>query len=295
MGPTILVGLGGSGGWQALAWAVDEATATGGRLVICHAAAPDNPLALRVPTPPLAVLELFDPPLARAVASTRRRLGSDRVTLQVLPGRPGPLLASAAARADLVVIGSPARHRPGGYGSTAHHVAARAPGPLVVVRPITAGPDAPMLGHVVVGVDDSGDCDAALDFAFDWADRHRCVLAAVHVATQHREDYWFDQTTLSTHFSAMPAGLELLSGQVEPWMHKYPQVPVKCAVFGGRPVPGLMRAAHGARLLVVGDHGRGRLGPAGRIVLGSVAHGVLDHATGPVAVVRQAPRQGEPK
>jgi nucleotide-binding universal stress UspA family protein len=295
MRPTILVGLGGSGGWQALAWATDEAAATGGRLVICHVTAPDHPLALRAPTPPLTVLELFDPPLARAVAATRSRLGGDRVALQVLPGRPEPLLVSAAAHADLLVVGSPARHRPGGYGSTAHHIAAHAPCPVVTVRPITAGPDAALLGHVVVGVDDSEDADTPLEFAFSWADRHRCVLAAVHVATHHREDYWFDQTTLSTHFSAMPASLELLSRQVEPWMHKYPRVPVKCAVFAGRPAPGLLRAAHGARLLVVGGHVGARLGPAGRVVLGSVAHGALEHATGPVAVVRERPPRGEPQ
>ncbi|MDQ7910193.1 universal stress protein [Phytohabitans sp. ZYX-F-186] len=287
MRPTILVGLGGSGGWQALAWATDEAAGTGANLVLLHACPPDSPLAARAPSPSLAVVELFDPSLARAVATTRARLGGDRVQLRLLPGRPGPLLVTAAARASLVVVGPPAGRYPGGYGSTTHHVLAHCPGPVVVVRPITASRGATLLGHVVVGVDGQGDPDPALEFAFERAASHRAVLAAVHVTTRQHEDYWFDQTTLETHFSAEPAALDLLGRAIEPWTRQYPRVPVKCAVYAGRPLPGLLRAAQGARLLVLGDHGHGQLGPAGRALLGSVAHGAVDGATGPVAVVRR--------
>jgi nucleotide-binding universal stress UspA family protein len=56
-------------------------------------------------------------------------------------------------------------------------------------------------------------------------------------------------------------------------------------VYGGRPASGLLRAAEGAWLLVVGDH---RRGPATRAVLGTVTHDVLDRAAGPVALVRAA-------
>jgi nucleotide-binding universal stress UspA family protein len=284
VGSTILVGLGGSGGRPALAWATDEAAVTGGRLVVCHACERDSRLAARTPAP--AALELSDPALARAVAAARTRLGGDRVALRVLAGRPGPLLVTAAAHADLAVLGSPARRLPGGYGSTTHHVAAHAGCPVVVVRPIVAAGDAPLRGHVVVGVDGSGDAGAALEFAFAWADRHHGVLAAVHVTTRRREDYWFDQTTLSTHFAHEPAGLELLAGAVEPWLLAYPRLPVKCAVYAGHPLPGLLRAARGARLLVVGDRGTGLFGSGGLGRLGGAVHGLLDQATGPMAVVR---------
>jgi nucleotide-binding universal stress UspA family protein len=286
VGLTILVGLGGSGGSGALAWATDEAAATGGRLVVCHACGPDSPLAVPTPTPAHGALELFDPALARAVATTRARLGGDRVALRVPMGRPGPVLVAAAAQADLAVLGSPGRHLPGGYGSTTHHVAAHAPCPVVAVRPIAAGRDAPLRGHVVVGVDGSNDAGTALEFAFGWADQHHGVLAAVHVTTGRREDYWFDQTTLSTHFAHEPAGLELLARAVEPWLIKYPRLPVKCAVYAGHPLPGLLRAARGARLLVVGGRGTGWFRSAGLGRLGGATHGLLDDATGPVAVVR---------
>jgi nucleotide-binding universal stress UspA family protein len=53
-------------------------------------------------------------------------------------------------------------------------------------------------------------------------------------------------------------------------------------VYHGGPVPALLRAAAGARLLVVGDRGRGAVA---RLLLGSVSQGVVSRAAGPVAVV----------
>jgi nucleotide-binding universal stress UspA family protein len=201
------------------------------------------------------------------------------------------LLAAAAARAALVVVGPPAQRHLSGFRGTAHHVLAHSQVPVVVVSPIVAGPHAPLLGHVVVGVDGDDDPDPALEFGFQRAAGRRCVLAAVHVTSRQHDDYWFDYKTLSTHLSAEPVALDLLARAVEPWIRRYPQVPVKCAVYSGRALPGLRRAAHGARLLVLGDHGRAQLGPAGRALLGSVAHGAVDGATGPVAVVRGAQRE----
>lgn len=289
MRPSIVVGLGGSGGWHALAWATNEAAATGGRLVLCHACQPGSALAGRGPVLRMGLLEVVDPALARAVGSARSRLGGDRVTLRIQAGRPGPLLVQAAADADLAVIGPPARRTPGGLRSTAHDVAAHAPCPVVVVRPVGSAHVAPFAGHVVVGVDDSPAARAAVEFAFGYADAHRRPLAAVHVTVDRREDYWFDETMLSTHFAAEPAGLELLATEVEPWMRKYPNVATKRAVYAGRPLPGLVRAAAGASLLVVGDHGHSA---AVRAVLGTVSDGVLDAAQCPVAVVHDYERRG---
>ncbi|MEV1286490.1 universal stress protein [Micromonospora sp. NPDC049679] len=99
MRPTIVVGLGGGGGWHALAWATNEALSSGARLVLCHACRPDSVLASRGPAAPTGLPELVDPALARAVTSARTRLGGDRVTLRVLPGRPEHLLVEGAADA----------------------------------------------------------------------------------------------------------------------------------------------------------------------------------------------------
>jgi nucleotide-binding universal stress UspA family protein len=288
MRSTIVAGLGGGNGWHALAWAADEATATGGRLVLCHACPADSPLAGRGPNAPIGLLELVDPQLARAVASARTRLGGNRVVLHVRPGRAEAVLLEAARDADLLVVGGPGRGRIRGVGSTTHHVAAHAPCPVVVARPVgDAG--GPFAGHVVIGVADTDAGRAALEFGFGHADVHRRPVAAVRVAAHVDQDYWYDETTLSTHFAAEPGDLRLLATEVEPWMRKYPQVQVKRGIFTGQPLPGLLRAARGAPLLVVGDHGHGRVM---RALLGTVSDGAVHSAGGPVAVVHGLERRG---
>jgi nucleotide-binding universal stress UspA family protein len=287
MRPTIVAGLGGTNGWHALAWAADQAMSTGGRLVLCHACPPQSPLAGRGPNAPIGLLELADPQLARAVASARARLGGNRVALQVRPGHAEAVLLDAARTADLVVVGGPGRGRIRGMGSTAHHVAAHAPCPVVVARPVT-GRGGPFTGHVVVGVADSDAGRAAREFGFGYADVHRGPVAAVRVVAHADQDYWYDETMLSTHFAAEPAQLGLLADEVEPWMRKYPQVPVKRAILTGQPLAGLLRAGRGAALLVVGDHGHG---PVMRALLGTVSDGALRAAGEPVAVVHGLERR----
>jgi hypothetical protein len=70
---------------------------------------------------------------------------------------------------------------------------------------------------------------------------------------------------------------------VRPWSQKFPWVAVRYGVFGGRPLVGLLRAAVGAHILVVGNRGRGL---AIRALLGSVSLGAVDSAHCPVVVTR---------
>lgn len=287
MRPTIVVGLGGTNRWYALAWATEQAMATGASLVLCHACRDDSPLATHAGPPTVSLLEIADPALARSVARTRMRLGGSRVTVRVEPARPATLLVDAARGADLVVIGPPTRTDLIGRVRTAHRVLAHASVPVVVARLSGDRTHGPFAGHVVVGVDGSAGSRAALEFAFEEASRHRRPLAAVHVTAERREDFWFDETMLSTHFSTEPAGLNLLATEIEPWTHKYPEVPVKRAVFAGRPLDGLLRAATTASLLVLGRSGRRTPGQA---LLGTVADGAIDAAESPVAVVKEVRR-----
>lgn len=62
-------------------------------------------------------------------------------------------------------------------------------------------------------------------------------------------------------------------------------VPVTFLVWEGEPGPAIVDAAHaeGADMVVVGSHGRGRVG---RFVLGSVSDHVVRHADSPVLIVR---------
>jgi nucleotide-binding universal stress UspA family protein len=277
MRPTVLVGVGGRDGRQALAWAVDEAAATGGDVEIVHACRPDSPLAGPSGRVSVDELELSDLPLARAVSTARARLGGDRVHVFVRAGEPAPAVLAAADAADLVVVGAPTSH-----ASAVHRIVARAPCPTVVVRPLLAGRNAPFAGHVVVGLSDAAGPEATCGFAFRYAAVHRLPLTAVHVTREEREDYWYDERTLSSHFPVEPAALRILARRVEPWMLSFRTVAVKRAVYGGRPMEGLLRAAAGARLLVVGDRAR-VTAPFLSISLGRAA---VDQAGCPVAVVR---------
>jgi nucleotide-binding universal stress UspA family protein len=75
----------------------------------------------------------------------------------------------------------------------------------------------------------------------------------------------------------------VLAESLAGWEEKFPDVEVVQQVVLGHPVPSLVSRAAKARLLVVGSRGHSSLRS---LVLGSVSHGVLHHATGPVAVVR---------
>jgi nucleotide-binding universal stress UspA family protein len=75
----------------------------------------------------------------------------------------------------------------------------------------------------------------------------------------------------------------VLAESLAGWQEKFPDVAVVHSVVLGHPVPALVSRSATARLLVVGSRGRNSLRS---LALGSVSHGVLHHATGPVAVVR---------
>ncbi|MEV4536637.1 universal stress protein [Asanoa sp. NPDC049518] len=281
MTSTVVVGAGGRTGAYALAWAGEHAATTAADLVLCYACPADSAFASA--DDPTRLMELHDPALARAVAELRARLGGHRVTLRVAAVRPPDLILAAARSAELVVVGEPSPV-PTGRRETAHRVAAHATVPVVVVRSRGADRSGPFAGHVVIGVDGSAPSRAALDFGFQEAATHHRPVAAVHVTRDRREDYWFDDDLLSTHFTAEPAGLDLLAAETEPWHHRHPDVPIKRAVFAGQPGDGLLRAGAGVALLCVGD--RGRSWPA-RALLGSVSDRAVDEADAPVAVVKE--------
>ncbi|HZN19226.1 MAG TPA: universal stress protein [Micromonosporaceae bacterium] len=281
-GQQIVVGFGGTGGWQTLAWAVAEAAVTGGRLSVWYVCPPDSLLGQAGRGVPMRTLELAAPALSRAVAAARQRLGEQRVDLVVQSGRVGATLLRAAEHADLLVVGAPEQLGWAERRSTTHQVVTHASGPVVVVRPTVTPVEGPFTGNVVIGVDGSEPARAALEYGFCYAAAHRRPVAAVHVGAHTAGDLWLDDATDEPHLAAEPADLALLHDELEPWRRRYPQVAVRRAIFAGTALQGLLRAASGARLVVVGNRGRSA---AVRMVLGSVSHGAVDHAPCPVAVV----------
>ncbi|WP_158647228.1 universal stress protein [Actinoplanes sp. ATCC 53533] len=217
--------------------------------------------------------------------NTRSRLGGQRVVLEVRSGDPSIHLVDASTGVGLLVIGA------GGGGSTVRRVLRHAHCPVVVVRPSRPGRDAPLAGHVVVGVDGSPAARGAVEFAFAYAAEHHFPLAAVHVSAESRDDYFYDETTLSTHFATEPHALGLLAEEVEPWALKYPSVAIRRAVMTGSVAQGLTRAGTGARLLVIGDKRRGMVS---RARTGDIPRTVSADAPCSVAAVPLGRPEGEP-
>jgi nucleotide-binding universal stress UspA family protein len=209
--------------------------------------------------------------------------------LQVTPvlqkGSPVKVLLEESHRAHTIVLGS---RGAGGFadllvGSTTLHVAAHASCPVVAV-PNPADSNQPRRG-IVVGVDGSELSEAAIGYAFEAASERGEKLTAVHAWQDPTRNGYAMMAIVYDTADLVQEEQLALGESLAGWQEKFPDVEVERKVVLGHPVPGLLEQAANARLLVVGCRGRGALSS---LVLGSVSHGVLHYATGPVAVVHRA-------
>lgn len=209
-----------------------------------------------------------------------------------------PRLAAASAAtavleamgdASIVVLGSRGL---GGFrellvGSTSLHVATHATVPVVVIRTDENVPAGPEAGRVVVGVDGSDVAQDALRFAFDEASLRAVGLTAVRAW----HSWYFESPgakggAIPEHVEdevLVPGETAALRDAVAGWRGKYPDVNVRERVVHATAAEALVDAARGSELVVVGSRGRGGFRS---LLLGSVSHAVLHHATSPVAIVR---------
>jgi nucleotide-binding universal stress UspA family protein len=140
-------------------------------------------------------------------------------------------------------------------------------------------------GRVVVGVDGSAGARAALVWAMRYAAQVGAPLQVVSVFPL--DLYWGDPTLIDERWvEAARADTEsrvrALVDEVAPDAgDRVPEVDV--LVLPGGVADGVLAAAQGAGLLVVGSRGRG---PVRSTVLGSVALHTVTHAPCPVVVVR---------
>lgn len=218
---------------------------------------------------------------ARADEARAAHPGLD-VEVKVALGSPASVLVEASANADLVVIGSRGM---GGFrgllvGSVGVQVASSSACPVVVIR---KAPE-PTASTIVVGVDGSELSLAALDFAFDMADRRGWTVRAVHAWEVPAYDVIaapsgpppFDVEELEA--AEERAFAESLAGQRE----RHPSVAVEEVVAKGPSARAILDASKDAALIALGTRGRGEFLGA---LLGSVSQGVLHRAKVPVAVI----------
>jgi nucleotide-binding universal stress UspA family protein len=288
--PRVVVGIDGSSGSRAaLAWAL---TAAGGRGADVEAVAAfpvdfywtDAYLA-----DPRQIEEVRADTRARAEAlidEVRRGTGRPGepvpdVTLLVVPGAAAERLVRQADDADLLVVGSRGRSgvRSALLGSVALHCAAHAPCPVVVVHPAVPAVDA----AIVVGLDDTAMSRAALREAADEAMRSGADLEVV--SAFQPVNYWSDlYAVMSPPRGQLPEqavarARQIVSDVLGEEAHR---MRIRLTVTEGPAGDVLLRAAAGARLLVVGSQSRSRLGG---MALGSIALHCVVAATCPVMVV----------
>lgn len=133
---------------------------------------------------------------------------------------------------------------------------------------------------IVVGVDGSKDCAAALEWAFAEAALRGCAVEAVTVSTV------FGRTAeLSSGTNRLA---DRTSAQITAVASRHPSVHSQHLSVLGSPAPALVRAARGASMLVVGSHGAGRVA---RALLGSVSSYCARHAECPVVIVSDGSRR----
>lgn len=212
--------------------------------------------------------------LEAEVAIAARRVAE--VTHHLRTGHVGTELVAASRAADLLVVGAhPASDRSHFAGSLAVRVAAAADVPVAVVPHGWGG----RAGGVTVGVDGEPPSELAVDVAADEADALGAPLIVV-----------------CSGFTANP----LLTGLVPEIglgdrrerivqeaqrraRERHPSLDIRTRVIEAAPARGLVEAAAGSALLVVGTHNR-RTGA--RLLLGSVSHDVLLNLALPVLIVR---------
>jgi nucleotide-binding universal stress UspA family protein len=150
-------------------------------------------------------------------------------------------------------------------GSVSHSLTHRCHKPLVIVPPVGTSEDGP----TVVGFNGTAESVPGLRWAAEFARRHGTDLQAVTVGRAGgpaERDH--ASRLLAAAFTQMDtAGINVTAEVVE-----------------GHPAEALLERAAGARLLVVGTRGRGRMREA---LTGSVAHACAEHSPVPVAVIRE--------
>ncbi len=273
--------------------------ARGAELVLMH--------AIHVPPPPRFFEGRYAPaePLietARAGAELRlREIGSSIATglvwTEVRVGRPDDEILRVAAdyRADVIVIGRPATRQGlwGRLGTTAQRVVRRSSVPVLLAAEVPPGPPTRLL----VGLDDSDLTDPVLDWTRLLVRRSPAEAVVMHVVHPLK----FDHTSTLTHGLMRSAAdaLDTDAHSEDPplrearhWLAERignegmpsangSMIPV---AIEGLPVEVLIGEVErrGADFIVVGSRGAGA---AERLLLGSVAEGVLRDSRCPVLVV----------
>lgn len=215
--------------------------------------------------------------------SEAARVGAGlEVSVRVDHGNPVAILTEASRDAALLVLGSDYRGPEGGPARGVHgiRIAAGAHSPVVVVPDLAETDER---RGVIVGVDGSPVSEAAIRFAAAEADRLGEPLIAISVWTPleaPRNVAYYPELYLS---GLERATEETLALSLAGLRQDYPDLEIVARAQRGYPSAVLNEAARGARMTVLGTHGRGALA---RFLLGSISQEVLYRLAAVTAIVR---------
>jgi nucleotide-binding universal stress UspA family protein len=216
--------------------------------------------------------------LLETAAGRVRGKTSVEITTKVLEGGVSGSLRKYSTQVSMLVVGSGAQHLGGSLTDRALQVAAAAKCPVAVIGVIEADGGQ----GVVVGVDGSEEATQAVAFAAAEADREGQELTVVYAIWE--PDKWVDSGALTQTLTQRIEDEEqmVLSETVSGLREDYPDLVVHKILDTKRePAEALVKAAAGARLLVVGSRGRGGFK---RLLLGSTAHAVLTQLPCPTVI-----------
>lgn len=296
---------------KALEWARAAALRHGAGLLVAHVL-PDSVqlyAARRSALQDASQPDGFTDPVSdrvRALLAEAPELPAE-VRYESLEGSVPEALRAVGSDARMLVMGSRGR---GGFaslllGSNSRAVATSAACPVVVVphegRTVEAAAEA-SAGRVVLGLHAAETPDDVLDFAFaEAAARGTTVQVVSAYAIPPAPTMVIDapfavvppEGLADGGDDGVPAEREMLRSQGErlaPLRARYPDVPVEQAAVPGDAAGRLVTASRSAALVVVGRHHPRR--HVRSLLIGSVAHALLQHAHGPVAVVPTLHEEG---
>ncbi|MFE9425657.1 universal stress protein [Kitasatospora sp. NPDC006697] len=197
---------------------------------------------------------------------------------------PVAVLLAAAARAELLVLGSRALGTLRGFltGSVSQQVLGATGSPVVLVRAGEDEEEEPP--GVTVGLDHAHPYDAVLGFAFEAAARRGAPLTVVHawLPPAGSEYLHFGSLDDRTEEGYQAEQQRALDAALAPWRARHQGQAVTAELVLGRAGQVLAEAAARTGLLVVGA--RHRRNPVGAH-LGPVTHAAIHHAPSALAVV----------
>lgn len=278
----VVVGVDGSEpAARAAEWAAGEAAARGTGLDLVHAwdyvAVEDTPASQR----PEDHLRAQRDATARVLGTVRTVVARDHpdvdVTTTAVDDEPVSALVEASRSAPLLVVGTRGR---GGFtslllGSVSLSLVANAPCPVAIVPPGHAQGD-----HRICLAVDTDEPEAPISYAYAAAAREGAPLEVVH--SESVFDYYpagYGRDARPTPQGAHSRVETVLKAARE----RFPRVRPMIALGHDETAKDVLRAARGARLLVVGARRQrhGRLS----LRIGRVLHALIHHAPCPIVVV----------